>query len=456
MPLGSNQSDERLRQIGSIATAEQLGSILFFAHTGLFLLGCLIGAVFADAWWIAAFSMLYVVVFTAEKSLARWAFATRSRSFYPAVLAVLCLRALTYNALVVLIWSMDGDLFKFGALALLVSAAINVMVFHATHFPIIVCTVAPIWGAFSGIAALFVYDLGVSVPSILAVTIAIFVTPYLLLAVSNVHERNRLHEKARLTLDQSHKQELLGRLVAGVAHDFSNILSVSLANAEMIQDNNPSEKTKRHAQEIMRASERGASLVDQLLSFGSRPTLLPKTHDVSAILKDFRLMVSRVFPETIMVISKVADDTTNVVVDRNQLEVALLNLAVNARDAMPNGGRLDVVVDTLLVSDIDGKFGSTHVNDGLYVRFVLQDNGSGMSKEVQDRILDPFFTTKEFSKGSGLGLSMVERFASESGGAILVDSEPDQGTTITLLLPKNPQIIGTVSPNSQFRGSKNR
>jgi signal transduction histidine kinase len=354
----SHQSAERLKQIGSIASAEQLGSILYFAHTGLFLLGCLILSAFQDAWWIAAFSMVYVIMFTAEKFLARWAFVTRSESFYPFVLAVLCMRYITYNAMVVSLWSMGGDLFQFGALAMLVSAAINNMVFHATYFPIILCTVMPLWGAFSGITVLFVWDMAFSVASALAVMITLCVTPYLLLAVYSVHERNTLYEKARRTLDQSHKQELLGRLVAGVAHDFANILSVSQANAEMIQDNQPSEKTKRYADEIMRACERGATLVEQLLSFGSRPVPMAESHEISDILNDFRLITGRVFPKSILVTTEIVDDTSTVRVDRNQLDVALLNLALNARDAMPAGGWLDLRVDSILVSDTDDEFRS--------------------------------------------------------------------------------------------------
>lgn len=441
----SHQSTERLKQIGSIASAEQLWSLLFFAHTGLFLVGCLILAAFQDAWWIAAFSIFYVIVFTAEKVLARWALVTRSESFYPFVLAVLCMRYIAYNAMVVSLWSIGGDLFQFGALAMLVASSINITVFHATYFPIILCTVIPIWGAFSGIAVLFVWDMALSVPSALAVMITLCVTPYLLLVIYSVHERNTLYEKARQTLDQSHKQELLGRLVAGVAHDFANILAVSQANAEMIQDNKPSEKTKRYADEIMRASARGASLVEQLLAFGSRPVLLKERHDILQVLNDVQLMLSRLFPKTITVTTEVIDDTAIVTVDRNQLDVALLNLAINARDAMPAGGRIDVRVDSIFVSDTDDKFGSMQIKTGNYVRFVLRDNGAGMSDEVLKRVFDPFFTTKAFRKGSGLGLSMVKRFVSESGGSVHIESALGQGTSVTLLLPVGDEPIRVTS-----------
>lgn len=445
MLFGPQQSDERLRQIESIASAEQLGSILYFAHTGLFLLGCLILAAFQDAWWIAGFSICYVLVFTAEKLLARWALVTRSEPLYPFVLSVLCMRYITYNAMAVSLWSMDGDLFQFGALAMLVTAAINITVFHAIYFPIILCTLLPIWGAFSGIAVLFVRDMPLSVPSALAVMITLCVTPYLLLAVYSVHERNTLYEKARQTLDQSHKQELLGRLVAGVAHDFANILSVSQANAEMIQDNKPSEKTKRYADEIVRASARGASLIEQLLSFGSRPVLLVESHEISHIVSDFRLMIRRVFPTNITVTTEVGADTSTVMVDRNQLDVALLNLAVNARDAMPTGGRLDLIVDSTFVSDTDGEFELMQIKAGNYVRFLLRDNGAGINSEVLKRVFDPFFTTKEFRHGSGLGLSMVKRFASESGGAVHIESVLGQSTSVALLLPVGDEPISVSS-----------
>ena len=234
---------------------------------------------------------------------------------------------------------------------------------------------------------------------------------------------------------QFQKQEALGKLVAGVAHDFNNILAVALGNAEMLRDGLSGQDQDQAVTEIIKAVERGASLSGQLLAFGRRSSLEPAEYSVGHILHDLRGMLSRVLPEKITVMTYGTPDAPPVFVDRPQLETALLNLAINARDAMPDGGRLDIDADTVALSEGDPLILTCGMEPGTYTRIQVKDTGVGVSKEMQHEIFDPFFTTKAVGEGSGLGLSMVLGFAQQSGGTVQFDSEPGVGTTVSLLLP---------------------
>ena len=234
---------------------------------------------------------------------------------------------------------------------------------------------------------------------------------------------------------QFQKQEALGKLVAGVAHDFNNILAVALGNAEMLKDGLSERDQDQAVTEIIKAVERGASLSGQLLAFGRRSSLEPAEHNVGQVLHDLTGMLSRVLPEKITVMTYGTPEAPPVLVDRHQLETALLNLAINARDAMPDGGRLDIDADTLVISERDPLTVTSGLEPRTYTRIQVKDTGIGVSKEMQREIFDPFFTTKAVGEGSGLGLSMVLGFAQQSGGTVLFDSEPGIGTTVSLLLP---------------------
>jgi PAS domain S-box-containing protein len=235
-------------------------------------------------------------------------------------------------------------------------------------------------------------------------------------------EQNLLHAS---------KLEAVGRLTGGIAHDFNNMLSVVIGNLDLLSsaiDGN--ERAQRRVRMAMEGAQRCADLTHRLLAFSRRQPLLASTLDVKAIMPGLLELMRRTLGEHINVTLHADEGAWPVRVDRAQFEAALLNLAVNARDAMAEGGDLTIAVENRTVEDGAG------AARGEYVVISVADTGTGMPPEVLERVFEPFFTTKESGKGTGLGLSMVYGFVQQSGGHIEVDSVPDHGTTIRIFLPR--------------------
>lgn len=424
----------RLRQIASIAEAEPLGSAFYYVHVGLLAFGAISVFVLFGMWHFAVIAAIYLVCLTVEKATAARAIRASKPSWYGVVLTLLCARAVAYNALVLAVWMVEGDVFKMAALALLVAATINIFVFHATFPQVIACVVGPIWLGFAVIAALFFADEGITAQSIAALLILICISPYFYLTLSKAQSKWGELDATRTALSQSQKQHALGKLVSGVAHDFNNILAVTLGAAELMKDASPAEKDKL-ADEIIKAADRGASLSAQLLAFGRRSQLEPAGHSVRGVFDDLYTMLDRVLPEHIATTLSVQPDTPVVFVDRHQLETALLNLAINARDAMAGGGALDIYAQGYALHPGDPLGQEHQLAPGSYTCIRVTDSGIGVPKEILKNVFDPFYTTKGVGEGSGLGLSMVLGFAKQSGGTVTFDSVVGQGSTVTLYLP---------------------
>ncbi|PVE22107.1 hybrid sensor histidine kinase/response regulator [Microvirga sp. KLBC 81] len=235
-------------------------------------------------------------------------------------------------------------------------------------------------------------------------------------------EQNLLHAS---------KLEAVGRLTGGIAHDFNNMLSVVIGNLDLLQKAiKGNAKAETRVRMAMEGAQRCADLTHRLLAFSRRQPLQVSVIDVGALMPGLLELMRRTLGERINVSLDVANDVYPIEVDRAQLEAALLNLAVNARDAMPEGGDLSISVGTQALDD--GKV----ENPGDYVVISVRDTGIGMSPEVLQRVFEPFFTTKESGKGTGLGLSMVYGFVQQSHGHVEIDSAPNQGTTIRIFLPR--------------------
>jgi signal transduction histidine kinase len=233
-------------------------------------------------------------------------------------------------------------------------------------------------------------------------------------------------------LAQARKMEAVGQLTGGVAHDFNNLLTVILGNVDFLSRRGQNDaKSARQLEAVRHAAERGRSLTRQLLAFSRRQHLSPRTLDLAQVLQDFGLLVKQAVGESISIVTEMGDGPLNTHVDPTQLETALLNLAVNARDAMPDGGQL--IIRAARSEAPEGL--SPRDAEGDWLCLEVADTGMGMAPELVERIFEPFFTTKEVGKGSGLGLSQVYGFVRQSGGHVRVSSRTGQGSSFRLYLP---------------------
>ncbi len=267
-----------------------------------------------------------------------------------------------------------------------------------------------------------------------------------MLASTNETLRQQIaeREKAEAALHQTQKIEAIGHLTGGVAHDFNNILQVIHAGLDIMRRRAAKwdlaaevrQMLDRHLGDMMSASERGAGLTRQLLAFARRQPLEPKEIDANRLVQGMSDLLRRTLGEQIAIETVLAGGLWRTQSDANQLESALLNLAVNARDAMPDGGSLTIETAN---THLDENYRQMHpeVEPGQYVMFAVTDTGAGMTQEVLSRVFEPFFTTKEVGRGTGLGLSQVYGFIKQSGGHVAIYSELGQGTSVKLYLPRS-------------------
>jgi signal transduction histidine kinase len=243
--------------------------------------------------------------------------------------------------------------------------------------------------------------------------------------------------EAQERLRQAQKMETVGQLTGGVAHDFNNLLQIVTGNLEILLRNLGSEqpRLRRVADNAMNGAKRAAILTQRLLAFSRRQPLAPKPIDVNKLVPGMSELLHRTLGETIEVETVLASGLWRVEADPNQLETALLNLAVNARDAMPDGGKLTIETSNTL---LDRSYAAQNVEvaPGQYMMICVTDTGAGMGPATISRAFEPFFTTKEVGKGTGLGLSMVYGFVKQSGGNVKIYSEVGEGTTVKIYLPR--------------------
>lgn len=274
--------------------------------------------------------------------------------------------------------------------------------------------------------------------------------------IRDLTSRQKMEEELR----QSQKMEAIGQLTGGLAHDFNNLLTVITGNLEMLEMSLKDSNQRELLKDAQDAAQDGAKLTGQLLAFGRRQPLNPKPTDVAPLISNFSELLRRTLGESIELHIRATGSGHLCVVDAPQLQNALLNLAINARDAMPRSGKLTIDISR---TRLDAEYAQMYpdIRTGLYVLIAVTDTGSGMSEEVRQRAFEPFFTTKPTGAGTGLGLSMVYGFVKQSGGNIQIYSELGQGTSVRIFLPLAESVqtsgelgLGAAEMGAMPRGSE--
>ncbi|WGW06026.1 PAS domain-containing hybrid sensor histidine kinase/response regulator [Tropicibacter oceani] len=253
--------------------------------------------------------------------------------------------------------------------------------------------------------------------------------------VAILHDLTR-QRTAQRALERSQRLDAIGQMTGGIAHDFNNLLTVVIGNLELLEMRATDERLLGPVRDALASAELGANLIRQLMVFARQSHLRPVVADLGAVCSDTLAILRGTLGEPYVVKTLIGKDLHPVLIDTAQLQSALVNLALNARDAMPGRGELLIAIENVTIDD-RYMAQETHVDIGDYLRISVSDNGLGMTPEVQQRVFEPFFTTKSGSGGTGLGLAMVYGFVRQSGGHVALYSEPGHGTTFSLYFPRH-------------------
>lgn len=365
--------------------------------------------------------------------------------------------ALVFIALPMALWFTGNDLLRAGAIGLSAGAVLHSFALRARM---------PMFAMGDAIAnSMFIAVIGTSVymqqqgtfERVIVVLMFIGMIFYYFSALVSVFRvRSALHE-ATLRSGEAQKMNAVGQLTRGVAHDFNNILTVVLGNLELYHEVEDRNDKDRLAQEARVAAERASQLTAQLVAFARQSTLVPVSVNLSVFLHQFAQMVDRVIPAKVDFKSTVPRGVPNIRVDKSLFEMALLNLVLNARDAMPDGGRLRITAQPLKVASTSRFALNEGLPTGDYVQVMVSDTGVGIPILIQSQVFEPFFTTKNVGDGSGLGLSMAKGFAQQSSGALLMDSRPGVGTIFSIVLPvvEAPEQVTSNATSQVFFAGQN-
>lgn len=420
-------------RIRMVRRAERISSPEFRARVGLIFVATLAGLVLMGLNSLPLWVLLYGLGIATEKAALHLWPAARSRGFFYALVGMNLYTGTVYAVLPVYLWHHDNDALKFGAMAALAGGVLHVYLVRARVWEIAAAHMIPTCAAFLAIALSY-YQAPAGGPAFYsALVAAAAVIGYFFIAVYEANVAHRKLVETRSQLYQAQKMEAVGALAGGIAHDFNNLLSVIQGNLELLQQSGEAADRDLFTAEALQACWRGAALTRQLMALGrsSSPLSPPRRVLPETVLADVETLVRRVVPSSIGVRRDAPPDLPAIMVDETALQSALLNLAINARDAMPKGGQMTFSAARVPLGAARPAF----LDRQEFVALTVADTGEGIPDAHIKRIFDAFYTTKPKGKGTGLGLAMVAGFARRAGGHVEATSKPGEGARFTLYFP---------------------
>lgn len=402
----------------------------FELRVQLFLVGlCILvawvslGLYFLPVWFVVH----YAFVFLEKRSLT--AFPNQNtRGFFFFIVFLNFFVSSTFSALPIYLWSVGTDSYQLASVALMFGSIINVFLNKGRVWQVMVCFLIPTGGFFLLATWGFYQDHGPTAEFYTLLVISLCLISYFFVGTYESYRSYKEHVETRERLVQSQKSEAIANLTGGVAHDFNNLLNIISGNLELIRETTDDNERANYTAQALQAVERGTVLTNHMLAFGRRSLLNPEPVDLELAFVELEHMLSRLLPSTVRLHMEVAKDLPHLFVDENTLHIAIINLCVNSKDAMPAGGVLQVTARL-------EQTGQTREQTAQSQRVCIKvtDTGTGIPENLQNSVTEPFVTTK--TKGSGLGLAMVSGFVHQSNGEMRIKSDGNSGTDISLILP---------------------
>lgn len=389
----------------------------------------LLGMDILVVWLFAHYALVFL-----EKYVLHISRGSNSRAVYFGILALNLLIGCTFSSLPIFLWYQNQDIYQFAAMAMIVGATLNTLLVRSILWEVMLCYLIPNILAIFAISFCFILEIHCTGHSLISIVIAVSIFLYMLVAVREAYIANRKRLLAQHYLFQAQKMEAIGNLSGGIAHDFNNLLNVISGNLELLSDPQNTYPPAELIQEAKMATARGAELTKSLLAFGRTPAANLRSEKIQPMLAELNQMLVRLLPSSVDIEMLIDENLPEIQVEKNALMSALLNLAVNAGDAMTNAGKLTICVDIGQKKDVaSGSFAGLN-GEQYYAIFEVLDTGHGIPEKIIGKVATPFFTTKEPGKGTGLGLAMVAEFASQSGGWLDLSNRPAGGAKATLVL----------------------
>ena len=419
-------------QLLELRTNEPVTSRNFIAQVALLCVATVVGWLVLDLWQLPLWFFAYYALIAAEKYLVLRLPTSLSRAGYAALLFFLMFNASVYCSLPIFLWHQDGDILKLGTLALVTGSTLNSFLTRARYASILAGYLIPNASVFLFISWSVFLEFGWSGEFLASAVAAGAIATYFTIGLLEAHTKERAAAETRMQLQKAQRLEVIGRLTGGISHDFNNLLSVISGSLQLLRETTDAQKRDQLIHQALVASEQGSDLTKRMLAFGQQAPLSPMVVDTVEVLENLRPLLSRLIPASVGVSIEVAPDTPPILVDPSMLQSALINLALNASAAMPNGGTLSITAKKAKSAGdkINGIMGS---NGSVEIR--VEDNGAGITADDLERIFEPFTKTREIGEGSGLGLPMVKGFVEQSGGRLELTSAAGEGTQISILLP---------------------